>query len=48
VLHLGDASGKPRLAIKVTPEGEGAIMFLDEKGQPTKMITADDIAAATR
>jgi hypothetical protein len=46
VLHLGDASGKPRLAIKVTPEGEGAIMFLDEKGQPTKMITADDIAAA--
>lgn len=46
VLHLGDAKGKPRLAIKVTPEGEGAIMFLDANGEPTKVITASDIEAA--
>ncbi len=41
IIMLQDANGVPRLVFMVTPEGEAAIHFLDENGQPAKTITAN-------
>lgn len=41
IIMLQDATGVPRLMFQVSPEGEAAIHFLDEQGQPTKTITAE-------
>jgi hypothetical protein len=35
---LQDASGKPRLMLKVAPDGGAAIDFLSEKGKVVKTI----------
>lgn len=40
VIMLQDANGLPRLMMTVTPEGEAAIEFLNEKGELAKAITA--------
>ncbi len=42
-IHLADAKGVPRLTLSVSPSGEAQIVFLDEKGNPGKVITAKDI-----
>lgn len=39
-LQLFDANGNSRLELKVTPEGNAEIAFLDETGKPLKTITA--------
>ncbi|MEO9078168.1 MAG: hypothetical protein ABI268_02550 [Rhodanobacter sp.] len=44
VVMLNDASGKPRLQLLVTPEGKAEIRFLDAKGEPQRVLTADDLA----
>ncbi len=41
MIMLQDANGIPRLSFMVTPEGQAAINFHDENGQPTKTITAN-------
>lgn len=39
-LQLLDATGKPRLELRVTPAGEARIVFLDAAGKPIKEISA--------
>ena len=36
---LSDAMGRPRLRMRVTPEGEAALDFLDENGQVVRSVT---------
>lgn len=38
-LQLLDASGKPRLELRVSPAGEARIVFLDASGKPTREIS---------
>lgn len=46
VLQLGDASGKPRIRLKVEPEGAASIEFLDEEGKVSHRLTPDSLAKA--
>ncbi len=39
LLALQDAKGKPRLVLKVTPEGEATIQFLDADGKVQRTVT---------
>lgn len=39
-LQLLDSSGKPRLELKVTPQGDAKILFLDDSGKSVKEISA--------
>ncbi|WP_193164874.1 hypothetical protein [Microbulbifer hainanensis] len=39
VLRLLDGHGKSRLELKVTPEGQAEIVFLDQKGNPSRTIS---------
>lgn len=41
VLLLHDAKGRPRMLLKVTPEGEASINFLDENGEVVKSVSPD-------
>jgi hypothetical protein len=41
-LDLKDASGKPRLRLKVEPDGQAAIEFLDARGKVQRTLTATD------
>ena len=41
VLRLLDGHGKARLELKVTPGGQAEIAFLDEDGNPSKIISAE-------
>ena len=42
-IQLADANGAPRLAIKVTPEGQAQIIVLDEKGNAQRTLSASDL-----
>lgn len=44
VVMLRDASGKPRLAMMVTPAGKASIDFLDANGKVERTLTADGSA----
>ncbi|HET7269294.1 MAG TPA: hypothetical protein VFJ15_14435 [Oleiagrimonas sp.] len=48
VVMLRDANGKPRLAMRVTPQGEASIVFLDAKGNVQRKLTADELAQHAR
>ena len=39
MLALNDAAGKPRVVMKVTPEGAASIEFLDEAGKTVRTVT---------
>jgi hypothetical protein len=39
MLALDDAAGKPRVVMKVTPEGAASIEFLDEAGKTVRTVT---------
>lgn len=41
--QLADANGKPRLALKVSPEVEAQIISLDENGKLQRTINANDL-----
>jgi hypothetical protein len=43
LVALQDAKGKPRLLLKVTPEGAASIEFLDETGKPVRRMTPDEV-----
>lgn len=45
VVMLQDASGAPRLALMVTPEGKASIQFFDAKGKVQRTLTADSVDA---
>ncbi|HET7267437.1 MAG TPA: hypothetical protein VFJ15_04955 [Oleiagrimonas sp.] len=45
VVMLQDATGAPRLALMVTPEGKASIEFLDASGKVQRTLTANDTAA---
>jgi hypothetical protein len=40
VVTLADATGQPRLALKVEADGNASIEFLDEKGKAVRRFTA--------
>jgi len=42
VLRLLDGDGRARLELKVTPDGQAEIAFLDEDGNVSKTISGDD------
>lgn len=42
VVMLQDATGAPRLALMVTPDGKASIEFLDAKGKVQRTLTATD------
>jgi hypothetical protein len=41
VLELKDAKGRPRLVLKVVPDGGATIEFLDESGKVVRRVTPD-------
>lgn len=43
-LQLQDASGKPRLVLRVTPSGQARIVFLDADGNPTREISGQEVS----
>ena len=45
-LMLSDAGGKPRMQLKVTPDGAASIDFLDEQGEVVGQVTPETLASA--
>jgi hypothetical protein len=43
VVALGDANGKPRLVLQVTPEGQAKIEFLDADGKVQRTLAPGDL-----
>src|SRR5690606_41798026 len=43
-LVLNDASGNGRMVLKVTPDGEASIQFLDEDGEVVGELTPESVA----
>jgi hypothetical protein len=43
VVTLADATGQPRLALKVEADGNASIEFLDEKGKAVRRLTASGV-----
>ena len=44
VVQLADATGHPRLALKVTPEGQASLQFLDAAGKVVGTVTPESLA----
>jgi hypothetical protein len=43
LVSLSDANGKERLRLRVMPDGESAIEFLDNQGKVVRSLTASDV-----
>lgn len=47
-LLLNDAGGKPRMQLKVSPDGAASIDFLDENGEVVGQVTPESLASAAK